>query len=392
MLAAASDVLAESSITAATGILAAGVPPLVVKLTVPWMLQKIPHIYKMVIIFILFACGLLMLVVSSDPAVRLAGIGVAEVGTSLAEITLLSLTAFYSPVTTSAFATGLAIGSMIGPLYYTATVKWFCVVPRVAIAIILPGILLFLFVYAFVDRSPLKEPWAKPSTHKSIKYELLAAADQSFENKLTWSRRCVIGWLILPLILFLYCEYVADYLSNYAVVTTLAFKSAPFRSHEHYNYYSMCDRLGNFLGCSYLLIFSYTCPSQVQRVRINKTWILALIVVSHNLFLVTMSWYRFVPQVGVTMALCFTGGFAAGAIYVNSAHVVRDEVIGRTSQEFALSLLTVGISAGLLAGGLLGLYTELALKEHCLYALKLKTFCSSHDTRKNSWIVNHSCN
>lgn len=119
MLAAASDVLAGSSITAATGILVAGVPPVVVKLTMPWMLQKIPHICKMAIIFILFACGLITLVVSPDPAVRLAGIGVAEVGTSLAEITLLSLTAFYSPVTTNAFAAGLAAGSVIGPLYYT---------------------------------------------------------------------------------------------------------------------------------------------------------------------------------------------------------------------------------------------------------------------------------
>ena len=270
--------------------------------------------------------------------------------------------------------------------------KWFCVAPRIAIAIILPGILLFLFVYAFMDRSPLKEPWVKPSTHKSIKYELLAAADQPFENKLTWSRRCAIGWLILPLILYLYCEYAADYLTNHAVVTTLAFKSAPFRSHEHYNYYTMCDRLGNLLGSSYLLIFAYTCPSQVQCMRINKTWILAFIGVSHNLLLVTMSWYRFVPQVGVTMILCFTGGFTAGAIYANSAHLVRDEVTGKNSQEFGLSLLTVGVSAGQLAGGLLGLYTELALKEHCLYALKLKGLCSSQDTRKNSWIVNHSCN
>lgn len=119
MLTAASDVLAGSSITAATGILAAGVPQVLVKLTVPWMLQTIPHICKMVIIFILFACGLIILVVSPDPAARLAGVGVAEVGTSLAEITFLSLTAFYSPVVTTAFVTGLAIGSLIGPLYYT---------------------------------------------------------------------------------------------------------------------------------------------------------------------------------------------------------------------------------------------------------------------------------
>jgi len=47
-----------------------------------WIVQKIPHVYRVATIFILFASGLVTLVVSPDPAVRLAGMSVAELGTA----------------------------------------------------------------------------------------------------------------------------------------------------------------------------------------------------------------------------------------------------------------------------------------------------------------------
>lgn len=94
-----------------------------VKALIPWIIQKIPHVCKLLIIFLLFACGLLMLVVSPDTSVRLAGMSVAEVAGAVAEMTFLSQTAFYSHTTTSAFAAGIGVGSVIGALYYTGRMK-----------------------------------------------------------------------------------------------------------------------------------------------------------------------------------------------------------------------------------------------------------------------------
>ena len=265
--------------------------------------------------------------------------------------------------------------------HFTAAATWFCFSPKIAIAIILPGILLFLVVYASMDRDPLRDPWIKPPSRNGIKYELLAAADESFQNKLTWSRRFTIGWLICPLIIFLYWANFADYLSNHATVPTMAFWRAPFRSRDHYNYYNMCSHLGSFIGLSYLLVVSYTCPNQLKRVRIKKTWILALICVSQNIALVAISWYHHqVLNVGPVMVLCFTGGITTGAIYANSAHVVRENLGNNTSREFGLSLLTLGVSAGQLAAGFLGLYTEVALRDRCRYALKMKARCFTQFT------------
>lgn len=267
----------------------------------------------------------------------------------------------------------------------TATTTWFCVVPRIALAAILPGIVLFPVVYTALDRSPLRDPWMEPPSRNGIKYELVAAVNETFESKLSWSRRWVFGWLIFPLIIFLYWANFTAFLSNDSVVTTMAFWTAPFRARDHNNYYTMCHHLGTVIGLSYLLVVSYTCPNQLKRVQINKPWILAVNCVVFNILLVTMSWYRYVHNVGVIMVLCFFSGFANGAIYVNSSHMVREKTADNNTREFGLSLLTLGVSAGLLAGGLLGLYTEPALRERCLYALKLGGLCLT-EFRKGGWL------
>ena len=276
--------------------------------------------------------------------------------------------------------------------FYTATTTWFCAAPRMAVSIIIPGVVLFLVIYSVLDRDTLGTSTpAKAKTHKNITYELLSATKDSCDQKLNWSTRFTIGWLIFPLIMFLYWEYFVDYLSNHAVITTLAFENAPFLPRDHYNFYISCDRIGKFLGRSYLLIFSCTCPGQVKRVRINKTWILALIGLSHNLFFVTASWFRFVPHVGIIMALCCSEGFITGAIYVNSPHVVRDKFTSKETREFGLSLLTLGTAAGQIAAGLTGMFMEPALLEHCLHSLTLDTFCFTRFFKAAGWYENLHC-
>ena len=122
MLTAASDILAGTSIPTAAAVVAAGVPQVSVKLIMPWVLQKIPHICKVVIILALFSSGLVTLVTSSNAIVRLVGMAFAEAGKAMAEITFMSLTSFYSELTISAFVAGAGTGSLIGPLYYTGKI------------------------------------------------------------------------------------------------------------------------------------------------------------------------------------------------------------------------------------------------------------------------------
>ena len=80
------------------------------------------------------------------------------------------------------------------------------------------------------------------------------------------------------------------------------------------------------------------------------------------------------------------------AIYVNSAYVIEGTLTSTRSREFGLSLLTLGLSAGMLAAGLMGMFIEPAFLEHCLYALKLNEFCFTRFNTAKGWTENLNCN
>ena len=269
---------------------------------------------------------------------------------------------------------------------------WFCVPPRLALSVIIPGVLLILGAYAALDRKPLDEYSAKTQTRKNVKYEMLSTTDESCDHTFTGFTRLTICWSIVPLLIFLFWQYFVDYLSNHAVITTIAFQNSPFLPRDHYSYYISCNRIGKF--CSYFFLFIFSCarPDHLGRVLTDKTWILALIGMSVHLVLVTASWFRFIPHVSIIMVLCFTEGLMTGAIYVNSAYVLEGTLTSTRSREFGLSLLTLGVSAGMLAAGLMGMFIEPALMGHCLYALKLNEFCFTRFNTAKGWTENLHCN
>ena len=269
---------------------------------------------------------------------------------------------------------------------------WFCVAPRIALIIIIPGVLLIPGAYAALDRKPLEDYSTKPQTRKGVKYEFLTTTDESCDHNFTVFTRLTIFWSILPLIIFLYWQYFVDYLSNNAVITTIAFQNSAFLPRDHYSYYMSCNRIGKFCSSFFLLIFSCTCPDHLGRVLTDKTWILALIGMSVHFVLVTASWFRFIPHVSIIMVLCFTEGLMTGAIYVNYAYAIEDKLTSIRSREFGLSLLTFGVSAGQLAAGLMGMFIEPALLGHCLYALKLNEFCFTRFNTAKGWTEDLHCN
>lgn len=115
----AQDVLAGSNIATTTVVLSIASSVLVMKLTVPWIMQSVPYLCKIVIIMLFLLSGLITLVSSSEILYRLFGISVMEAGVSTSEITFMSMTAFYDPVTASAFVAGIGMASLVGPFYYT---------------------------------------------------------------------------------------------------------------------------------------------------------------------------------------------------------------------------------------------------------------------------------
>ena len=67
-------------------------------------------------------CGLLILALAEQVYWKLIGLGIASVGYSMSEMTVLGLTSFYREVALTAFSAGTGVGYVITPFYYTGKI------------------------------------------------------------------------------------------------------------------------------------------------------------------------------------------------------------------------------------------------------------------------------
>ena len=254
--------------------------------------------------------------------------------------------------------------------------------------ITIPWPILLFLLYALLDKEPIGKEMASTNNDQNTpeKDKLLPSTQTiSFSDKLHVAKH------ILPYILFLFITYFSEYLSNHAIITTLAFPNAPFNPRDHYPYYLLAYHVGKFMGRSHLFLVSAACPKLVLYIRVRRTWVLALIAFLHGVLFFLASWFRFVPCVEIIIALCATEGFTAGSMYLNSAHTVSDLITHPERREFALCLLTVGNACGKLTAGLIGLFQEPFLTKHCIEELKLGEYCLTRHARKAGWNKNLNC-
>lgn len=248
---------------------------------------------------------------------------------------------------------------------------WACVSPRIAIASMIPLMPLMLVSFVILPKDHIPERQKSEIKHEGHQYLPLDSSKDSEEKShanltdLSWREMFSVGREIYPLVSCLFLVYYTSYLANNAVITTLAFPGAPFSPRDHYQYYMLMHHVGKFLGRSHILIAACACPKAVAYIRVRRTWILALVESFHLLFLLMASWFRFFSSVWIVVILCFTVGFTAGSIYVNSAQTVAEQFSDLRRREFALSLLMVGNEVGILAAGLMGLHAEPRLKANC---------------------------
>lgn len=118
-LISAQDVLAGSDIATTTVVLSIASSVLAMKLTVPWVMQSMSYLVKIFVIIAFLLSGLLALICAYEIQFRLLGISIMEAGVSTSEITFMSMTAFYDPITASALVAGIGMSSLVGPFYYT---------------------------------------------------------------------------------------------------------------------------------------------------------------------------------------------------------------------------------------------------------------------------------
>ena len=281
-------------------------------------------------------------------------------------------------------------------VYPAGLTTWLCIASRTTISTTIPWLLLVLITYYILEKKGIDSITKEDA---GVEYKQLPSSEKtpldeaptSPEHGLSWKEKFSVARQILPYVNFSFLTYFAAYLSTQSIITTLTFSNSSFTPRDHYQYYIICYQVGEFLGRSHIFLLSCTCSKVVPYVRVEETWIFAVVEIAHLMFFIFATWFRFVPHVSIVLMFCATGGFVAGSMYVNSAHTVFKVFPDPKQREFALGLLTIGNDVGQLTAGLVGLHVEPQLKIHCVYDLELDDNCITRHRTEAGWATNMQC-
>ena len=225
--------------------------------------------------------------------------------------------------------------------------------------------ILLPIAYYLMDRRATSSQEA--ATHPDVRYTSLAHADQHIEqdkaqSELTCREKMVQMWKAMPLPLPFYAVVCCKFLSL-SVVTSLAFPSAPFTPRDHYQYYVFALLSGAFVGSSYGLVVScFNCNLPTYT---THTWVFSLVGTACLLFLLFVSWFRFLESVWAVIIVSFGIGLCEGTVYnctyESAARIAR----GTRHRKFARAFLTGAMGLAVLSP-FLGLYIEPQLVSHCI--------------------------
>lgn len=113
------DILAGTYIPTTT-ILASHVATMVIVTSfLPWCMQKIPYLWRTLMVFAAMSTGTLLVITVKSVYVKIIGVSLNALGHGLGEISFLALSAFYGRFSTTSFAAGSGAGILLGPIYYT---------------------------------------------------------------------------------------------------------------------------------------------------------------------------------------------------------------------------------------------------------------------------------
>lgn len=380
------DILGGTFIPTTT-ILASHVTTMVIVTSIlPWYMQKIPYLWRTLIIFAAMASGTVLIILVDNVYVKIIGVSLNALAHGLGEISFLALSAFYGKFSLTSFAAGSGAGILLGPIYYTGMTSWLCLSPQISLTIIAPATLLILLFYYILDKDRIK-PYALLEKYNKLKTADSECSDDYLTKEhfghLSWGEKCTGACQILPLMIALCSAYIAQYITIHAVFTTIAFEDAPFAPRDHFVYYVLVNGIGEFLFRSYLSAIAWFKPVLIPRFVVKHTWIFSLLLLAFMSLSVCASYYRIFDSVWSVLLICFVIGSLSGFVFANTVCAVP-LVVEPKYREFCLGLVTIGESAGVLIASLAGLAVEPILRKHCSHIASKTALCYTRPTT-NKW-------
>ncbi|KAE9414785.1 hypothetical protein Angca_006867, partial [Angiostrongylus cantonensis] len=360
-------------------------PALVVKLTCPFFIHRVPYGIRHFMVCTLQATALLVTAFAESVPAALVGVSTVAVAGGLGEITYLGLAGHYSKHTISTWSSGTGMSGLIGAFSYAGMTD-----PRLLaltstqamlVMLIMPAIFAFTYYVILVRAPTLRQvsairpnEWfsSRFSDIRVLKLIILIIYDQIFmtfcsrvemkelssvSNNANVKVPALNGPLqrlkviqgLLRYIIPLASVYVTEFVINQGLLELIIFDcqhSFGTSPRSQYKWFQVMYPIGVFVSRSSIKL--------VQLNMISIAFLLPLLQFLNMVFLIFNAIYAFVPHFGVMRAIILYEGLIGGASYVNTFYHIHKKV-DASIREFALSTVIIGDTIGLLIAGILAI-------------------------------------
>ncbi|GFR62223.1 battenin [Elysia marginata] len=333
--------------TISTGaiLLADILPTLIVKLTFPMFLQKIPYPVKISLVAGFGFASFLIVAFAHKVWLSIIGVIFASIGAGLGEITFLSLTTFYHRNVVSMWSSGTGGAGVLGALAYAGLTS-IGLSARTSLIIMVSIPVLMMVTYIFILTTPAVSP-KKADDDEGTSVLLEESRQKQMQLTLHDKLRLIPGLFkyMVPLTLV----YFAEYFINQGLHELLYFDGLFLSSKEQYRWYQVDYQVGVFIS-----------RSSVNFFKINQLWCLPVLQFANLVLLLLQVFFRFIPSFWIILAIVLWEGLLGGAAYVNTFYKLTNEIESEF-KEFCIGVATLGDSIGIAIAGVVAIPTHNAI-------------------------------
>ncbi|XP_064605922.1 battenin-like [Liolophura sinensis] len=308
-------------------------PTLVVKLSAPLYITRIPYRLKVSVV-VFFALGSFLIVAFAEVVwLSIVGVVCASIGAGLGEPTFLGLSTFFHRDVVSTWSSGTGGAGVFGALSY-AGITSAGVSPRNTLLIMTVIPVLLALSFLFLLSPPVGGYHANSKDGKGV-----AESDPDFRPFLTWREKVRLTQPLLKFMIPLMVVYLAEYFINQGLHELLYFKDIWLTTKEQYRWFQVDYQLGVFIS-----------RSSVNLLKVNKLWIIPILQVMNVAILQTQVMFRYIPSIWIIFGVILFEGLLGGCAYVNTFYKMSED-IAPEYREYSLSVASVADSCGIAIAG-----------------------------------------
>uniref|UniRef100_A0A0B6ZW08 Battenin n=2 Tax=Arion vulgaris TaxID=1028688 RepID=A0A0B6ZW08_9EUPU len=324
-----------NSISTGAILLADILPTLIVKLTFPFFIQKIPFNIKVSLVSVFILASFLIVAFAHDIWLSIVGIVCASIAGGLGEITFLSLTTFYHRNVVSMWSSGTGGAGIFGSLVY-AGLTTAGLSPRNTLLIMIFVPVLMMVTYIFLLTKPKLDVKKYDDANDHV---ILLKEDEEKKMELTLHQKLILIPSLFKYMIPLVLVYFGEYFINQGLHEILYFNGVWLSRSEQYRWYQVDYQIGVFIS-----------RSSVNIIHIKQLWILPILQFINLAVLLCHVFFQFIPSIWVVFIIVLWEGLIGGAAYVNTFYKMTNE-LPEDQKEYCIGVATLGDAVGIAIAG-----------------------------------------